>query len=77
MAVKKVSISLDMVIVIAVVFIISFGYNLYQKYQYQDLLQEHVDVMWHDQNMEINWKYVKGLLEKCEGKNKEDIKDKS
>lgn len=62
---RKVYLHLDAVFVVALVFTGSFAFNLYQRYQYTDLLQEHTDIQWQAQKMEINWRYAKGLLDNC------------
>ncbi len=62
---KKVQLHIDAIAAIVLVFLVSFGFNLYQRHQYSSLLQEHVDVQWKAQNMEVNWNYAKGLLEEC------------
>ena len=63
--VKKVSIHLDAVITIVLIFLISFGFNLYQRYQFRDLLNEYGEAETKAQDMEVNWKYVKALLAQC------------
>jgi hypothetical protein len=65
--IKKVELHVDAIAVIVLVFVASFGFNLYQRYQYSDLMEEHVELQWRAQDTEINWKYVKGLLEICRG----------
>ena len=62
---KKVSIHLDAVLGIVLIFIISFGFNLYQRYQFMDLLKEYGEAETKAQDMEVNWKYVKTLLVQC------------
>ena len=63
--IKKVELHVDAIAVIVLLFVASFGFNLYQRYQYSDLMKEHVELQWKAQDTEINWKYVKGLLEIC------------
>lgn len=67
MGIKKFALHWDAAAVIALVFVASFGFNLYQRHQYQSLLQELVDTKWEADNMEVNWQYVKAKLERCEG----------
>lgn len=62
---KRIVLHIDALIVIVLIIVASFGFNLYQRYQYSDLLQEHVDTQWQAQDMEVNWNYAKGLLENC------------
>lgn len=63
--VNKIYLHWDAMIVIVVLFITSFGFNLYQRYQYSDLLKESVEAQTKAQDMEVNWNYVKGLLAQC------------
>ncbi len=67
MVIKKFYVHWDAVTVIALVLVASFGFNLYQRHQYRTLLQQWVDTQWQADTMEVNWQYVKGKLEKCEG----------
>lgn len=67
MSIKKFGLHWDAALAIALVFVMSLGFNLYQRQQYQSLLQELVDAKWERDNMEVNWTYVKGKLEKCQG----------
>lgn len=62
---KKVELHVDALAVIVLVFAASFGFNLYQRYQYSSLLQEHTQLQWKAQDTEFNWKIAKGRLEKC------------
>ncbi|MDH3689849.1 MAG: hypothetical protein OEU36_10265 [Gammaproteobacteria bacterium] len=61
----KVSISRDTSIVIVLVFLTSFGFNLFQRFQYADLLQEHTDLEWSAQDTGINLVHTRGLLKQC------------
>jgi hypothetical protein len=67
MGIKKFTLHWDAAAAIALVFVASFGFNLYQRHQYQSLLQELVDTKWDAENMKVNWQYVKSKLEQCEG----------
>ena len=50
---KKVySLHLDALLVLVLIFIISFGFNIYQKMQYSDLLQEFVDEKWKSADLQ-------------------------
>ncbi|MGR9071995.1 MAG: hypothetical protein ACU833_02905 [Gammaproteobacteria bacterium] len=63
--IKKVEIHLDALAVIFLVFAVSFGFNLYQREKSRDLFQDYMDMHWKAQNMEANWKYLQGKLERC------------
>jgi hypothetical protein len=62
---RKVVLHVDALVAIVVVFAASFGFNLYQRYQYASLLKEHTQLQWKAQDTEFNWKIVKGKLDKC------------
>ena len=62
---RKVQVNLHTIIIIALLFLASFGFNLYQRYQYLDLLQDLVDTEWKAQNMEASWVLVKNQLKAC------------
>jgi hypothetical protein len=64
--VKKVALHTDALAGIVLVFAASFGFNVYQRFQYESLLQEHTALQWKAQNTEVNWKYVVGKLKKCQ-----------
>lgn len=66
MSIKKFALHWDAAAALALVFVASFGFNLYQRHQYQSLLQELVDARWKADNMEVNWRYVSAKLEQCE-----------
>lgn len=66
MATKKFELHWDAAIVIALVFVASFGFNLFQRHQFQGLLQETIDAKWEADNMKVNWLYVKKKLEDCQ-----------
>ncbi|MGR8932859.1 MAG: hypothetical protein ACU837_00545 [Gammaproteobacteria bacterium] len=40
---RKIAVHSDALFVVACIFIVSFGFNLYRRYQYEDLFQKHVD----------------------------------
>ncbi len=58
-------ISRDTALFLVVLFLASVLFNAYQRFQYVDLLKEHVEVQWQAQNMEINWQYVNKKYERC------------
>lgn len=62
---KKIALHVDALVALALVFVVSFGFNLYQRVQYQSLLTEHVQLQWKAQDAEINWKVASGQLKKC------------
>lgn len=62
---KKVELHVDALAVVVLVFAASFGFNLYQRYQYSSLLQEHTQLQWKAQDMDFNLRMSKARLEKC------------
>lgn len=70
---KKVEIHKDAVIAIIVVFIFSFSFILYQRYQYSDLLQENVDLTWGNANLQAELDFNIKKLDECHKVNLSDI----
>jgi len=66
MTIKKFELHWDAAMVIALVLVASFGFNLFQHRQFKTLLQEKVDAQWEADNMKVNWLYVKKKLEDCQ-----------
>ena len=62
---KQFVLHLDALIIIIAIFATSLGINLYQRFQYSSLLEDYVEAETKAQDMEINWNYVKVLLERC------------
>jgi cell division protein FtsL len=62
---KSYSLNLDALIVIIIVFLLALAFIGYQRYQYSDLLEEHVQLGWKAQDLEINANYLKLKLEQC------------
>lgn len=65
---KKFTIHLDATIAVLVVFILSFGFNFYQRYQYQDLLDEYLKQNMGSLGNEFSTAFMQVSLEKCEKK---------
>jgi heme/copper-type cytochrome/quinol oxidase subunit 3 len=62
---KQFTLNLDALVVITLVFLLAISFIGYQRYQYNDLLQEHVQLQWGTQDMEINLDIAKAKLERC------------
>jgi hypothetical protein len=45
--------------------VLSAGFNLYQRYQYNDLLTRHTTLEWEAQDLEINQQLNLHKLEAC------------
>lgn len=62
---RKLTIHSDALAVVAIVFVLSFGFNLYQRYQYENLLQKYVDTEWARQNIAVDLKSAQRRAEDC------------
>lgn len=62
---KQFTLNLDALLVLAMVFLVAFGFIGYQRYQYSDLLKEHIQLQWFSQDLEIDAVYLKAKLERC------------
>jgi hypothetical protein len=51
---KKIGLHIDALVVIIIIFTTSFGFNFYQRYQYSDLLREHIALQQQSLVMEFN-----------------------
>jgi hypothetical protein len=63
--VKTVSISIDTIATVALLVAVSCGFMLYQKHQFDDLMQEYVDLKWQSGNTEANLVIARNHLEQC------------
>lgn len=63
---QKIGLHIDAMIVIVILFMASFGLNLYQRYQYSDLLEAHSGLQMNQLGMDFSLSVHKALLEKCE-----------
>jgi len=59
---------MDALVVIVVLFVGSFGFNVYQRYQYMDLLQAHIDLQWTSTTTGLSLSMSEASLKKCEAK---------
>jgi hypothetical protein len=62
---KKLALHMDALVVIVLVFATSFGFNLYQRYQYSDLLKEHIGLQFQVLTMELGVAVKDAKLNKC------------
>ena len=63
---KKVTIHLDALVVIVLLFLLSVGANLYLWRENMQLFKANVEVDWRAKDMEASWKYTQGLLKNCQ-----------
>jgi hypothetical protein len=64
--VKSVTIHYDAIALVAIVLVISFGMNIWQRLQFNDLLAEYVDSQWQSQDTSANLVYTRSLLKECD-----------
>jgi len=62
---KKIVLHIDALAVIVCIFITSFGFNFYQRYQYSDLLKEHVGLQLQVLTLEFGMATKDAKLEHC------------
>jgi hypothetical protein len=62
---KTVSVSVNAVIATALLITAGCGFMLYQKHQYDDLMQEFVDLKWQAGSVEANLLIARNALEHC------------
>jgi hypothetical protein len=62
---KHFTLNLDALLVITIIFLLAFSFIIYQRNQYSDLLEEHVQLQWLAQDMEINTILLKAKLKQC------------
>ena len=63
---KKIGLHIDAVAVITILFILSFSFNFFQRYQYSDLLEEHSSLQFKHMGTEFSLSTKELLLKKCE-----------
>jgi hypothetical protein len=52
-------------LVLALVFLIAVGFIRYQRDQYSDLLEDHIQLQWSSQDLEIDVVSLKAKLKQC------------
>ncbi len=62
---KTVSVSVNAVIATALLIAAGCGFMLYQKSQYDEMMQEFVDLKWQAGNIEANLVIARKQLERC------------
>ena len=63
---KKLALHTDALVVIVIIFITSLGFNIYQRYQYSDLLEEHIGLQFQVLTLELGTTMKDARLKKCE-----------
>lgn len=63
--VGKLEVHYDFVAMIVISLALSAGFNLYQRYQYNDLLTEHTALAWETQDLKLNQQLNLRKLEAC------------
>ncbi len=62
---KTVSVSVNAVTATALLIAAGCGFMLYQKHQYDELMQEFVDLKWQAGSVEANLLLARNALEQC------------
>jgi len=62
---KQFTLNLDALVAIVIVFAMACSFMFYQRYQYADLLEEHVQLQWEVQDIKINVNYCGAMLAQC------------
>lgn len=62
---RKLEVHYDFVAIAVICFVLSAGFNIYQRYQYKDLLAQHTALQWEAQDLEINQRLKLRKLEEC------------
>jgi hypothetical protein len=62
---KHFTLNLDALLVITITILLAFGFIIFQRNQYSDLLEEHAQLQWLAQDLEINTKSLKTKLKQC------------
>ena len=62
---KQFTLNLDALLLIAFIFLLAAGFINYQRSQYTDLLEEHVQLQWRAQNLDVNVVYFRTKFERC------------
>ena len=61
----KLEVHYDFVAMVVISFALSIGFNLYQRYQYNDLLTLHTALEWEAQDMAVNQRLNLRKLKAC------------
>jgi len=70
--VKKIELHLDALLTIIVVFTLTFGFVLYQRYQYSALSQENIDLTWENENLKVDLILKTNLFDSCENEKRSE-----
>lgn len=62
---RKLGLHIDALIVIILLFLLSFGFNFYQRYQYSDLLADYFRIQSENTSNEFSLAMKDALLKKC------------
>ena len=62
---RKLEVHYDFVIMVVLCLVMSVAFNIYQRYQYKDLLGQHTALQWKSQDLEINQGLNLRKLEAC------------
>ena len=62
---RKLEVHYDFIAMFVICLVLSAGFNLYQRHQYNDLLSQHTALQWKAQDLEINQVLNQQKLQAC------------
>lgn len=62
---RKIGLHIDALAIIIILFLITFGFNFYQRYQYSDLLADYFRIRQLNTGMEFSLSLKEAQLKKC------------
>ena len=62
---RKLEVHYDFVAMVVICLVMSVAFNVYQRYQYKDLLGQHTALQWEAQDLEINQRLNLRQREEC------------
>ena len=71
---KRLTVNLDAVVIIALIFLITLGTNVWQFLNSRELMQKYVDAEWELGNARAEVVYVRRQLEACDPDKHADLK---
>ncbi len=61
---KSFTLHIDAAVVLVLIFVLAFAAIVYQRWQYNNLLDEHIQLQWKAQDADVNVHYLRGMLKK-------------
>ena len=70
---KQLAVHLDVMVIIALIFLASLGMHAWQFLDSRKLMQKYVDAEWERVNTRVNVVYTRGLLRACDPDKHNDL----